>query len=132
MGITERAAYLKGLAEGLQLNQESNEGKILSAALDLLEDMALEIKSLRADQEDISDRLDSVSDDLEDVEEILFGNEAGYGGDEDAETRYSIRCPECGGKVIFDEDALESGEIICPECGQTLTFDLSGQDDEEN
>ena len=31
MGISEKVAYLKGLMEGMKLDTESNEGKILSA-----------------------------------------------------------------------------------------------------
>ena len=33
MNITERVAYLKGLAEGMELNTEKGEGKLLSAVI---------------------------------------------------------------------------------------------------
>ena len=38
MEITERVAYLKGLAEGMELNTDKREGKLLAAIIDVLED----------------------------------------------------------------------------------------------
>ncbi|MDY3781821.1 MAG: hypothetical protein SOZ90_06535, partial [Candidatus Faecousia sp.] len=72
MEITERVAYLKGLAEGLSLDTETKEGKLLSAIIDILDDMALELADLSAAQEELADGLDAVSDDLEDVEDIVY------------------------------------------------------------
>ena len=36
MTISEKSAYLKGLMEGMNLNTESNEGKMIAAIVDLL------------------------------------------------------------------------------------------------
>ena len=41
MEITEKVAYLKGLAEGMELDTGKKEGKLLSAIIDVLEDIAL-------------------------------------------------------------------------------------------
>ena len=68
MEITEKVAYLKGLMEGMKLDTESNEGKILSAMADILEDISLELEDLWDSQTELEDGLDVVSDDLEDVE----------------------------------------------------------------
>ena len=73
MTISERVAYIKGLADGMELSAETKEGKILLAVLDLLEDMAYEIEDLNDNQLDIGDELDALSDDLADVEEFVFG-----------------------------------------------------------
>ena len=75
MEITEKVAYLKGLTEGLGLDTETKEGKILSAMIDILDDMALEIEDMKDNEEELSDGLDAVSDDLEDVEDIVYGDE---------------------------------------------------------
>ena len=40
MTINEKAAYLKGLMEGLQLDTEKAEGKMISAMVELLGEMA--------------------------------------------------------------------------------------------
>ena len=72
MEITEKVAYLKGLMEGMKLDTESNEGKILSAMADILEDISLELEDLWDSQTELEDGLDVVSDDLEDIEDIVY------------------------------------------------------------
>ena len=72
MGISEKVAYLKGLAEGLTLDTESKEGKLIAAIIDVLDDMAEEIADMQDEMVDIEDGLDAVSDDLSDVEETLY------------------------------------------------------------
>ena len=72
MEILEKVAYLKGLAEGLGLDTEKREGKILSVMIDVLEDMALEIRDMQEEQADLEEGLDAVSDDLSEVESYLY------------------------------------------------------------
>lgn len=130
MGLSERVAYLKGLAEGMELDPSKKEGKLFSAVIDALEAAVNEIDALREVQDTLSGALDEMSGVLEDVsgdlaemEEMLFGNEAGY--DESSEEgRYQATCPCCKGILYFDEDALEGGTVICPNCGNTLEFPL--------
>ena len=86
MEITEKVAYLKGLMEGMKIDTESNEGKILTAMADILEDIGLELEDLWNAQGELEDGLDVVSDDLEDVEddEEEEGEEPKDGGIEEA------------------------------------------------
>ena len=128
MEITEKVAYLKGLAEGMELNAEKKEGKLLLAIIDVLEDIALELSDIEDAQEELGEGLDAVSDDLEDVEDLLYGedDEPEYelddlGEDEDC---YATTCPTCEESIYFDESVLEDGEVICPNCGEKLEFDL--------
>ena len=44
MEISEKVAYLKGLAEGLNLDTDSKEGKLIAAIIDVLDDIALELE----------------------------------------------------------------------------------------
>ena len=83
MEITEKVAYLKGLAEGMDLDTGKKEGKLLAAIIDVLEDIALELSDIEVAQEELGDGLDAVSDDLEDVEDLLYG-EDDEDDDEDA------------------------------------------------
>ncbi|BAK98754.1 hypothetical protein OBV_15560 [Oscillibacter valericigenes Sjm18-20] len=132
MEITERVAYLKGLAEGLCLDTESKEGKIIATMIDILDDVALELQDHQNQIIEISDGLDAVSDDLEDVEDIVYDeddedyDEEDEEGDDDSEDCYATTCPTCEETVYFDESILEDGEVICPNCGEKLEFDLSG------
>ena len=136
MEIIEKVAYLKGLAEGMELDTEKKEGKLLSAIIALLEDIALELEALWDGEEELADGLDAVSDDLEDVEELLFDDEDDYEDededdfDEDEEC-YATPCPTCEEEIVFDVSVLEDGEVICPNCGEKLEFDLTSLDEDE-
>ncbi len=138
MEITEKVAYLKGLAEGMELDTEKKEGKLLAAIIDVLDDIALEIADMKADQEELYDGLDAVSDDLEDVEDAVFGEDDEdeedvyeYEEPEEDEDCYATTCPTCEETIYFDESVLEDGEVICPNCGEKLEFDLNGLEDED-
>lgn len=136
MEITEKVAYLKGLAEGLNLDTEEKEGKLFAAIIDILDDMALEIEDIKDDQMELGDGLDAVSDDLEDVEDLVYGEQDDlYDADDEElfaedEDCYGTTCPNCGEDIFFDESILGDGQVACPNCGETLEFDF-GQEIEE-
>ena len=127
MELFEKVAYLKGLAEGLALDTETKEGKLIAAIIDVLDDMSAELAVMQEELYDVEDGLDAVSDDLSEVEEVLY--EALEDEDEDDEDDdvewFETTCPVCEEEILFDEDELEAGEIICPNCGEKLEFDLS-------
>ena len=139
MEITEKVAYLKGLAEGMELDTEKKEGKLLSAIIDVLEDIALELEDIHDETSELADGLDAVSDDLEDVEDVVFGEEDEDEDDEDSEYYeddldedcYATACPTCEETIYFDESVLEDGQVICPNCGEKLEFDTSSLDESE-
>ena len=143
MEITEKVAYLKGLAEGMELDTEKKEGKLLAAIIDVLDDIALELADMKNDQEELYDGLDAVSDDLEDVEDVVFGEDDEDDGfdedddyeceepEEDDEDCYATTCPTCEETIYFDESVLEDGGVVCPNCGEKLEFDVSDLEDGE-
>ena len=75
MTTSEKVAYLKGLAEGYGLDSQKKEGKILSTILDILEDLALDQQDITDQLADMGESLDAVSEDLEDVEKLLFDDD---------------------------------------------------------
>ena len=140
MEITEKVAYLKGLAEGMELATGKKEGKLLSAIIDILDDMAPEIEDMKDSQQELADGLDAVSDDLEDVEDVVFGeddededfdDEYEYDDLDEDEDCYATTCPTCEETIYFDESVLDDGEVICPNCGEKLEFDLTGLEEDE-
>ena len=141
MEITEKVAYLKGLAEGMELDTDKKIGKLLAAIIDTLDDIALELEDIKDEQAELADGLDAVSDDLEDVENVVF-DEWDEDDDEDDdyyyddldedEECYATTCPTCEETIYFDESVLEDGEVICPNCGERLEFDLEGLDEDED
>ena len=126
MEITEKVAYLKGLAEGLALDTEkSKEGKLIAAIIDVLDDMALEMADMQDEQCDLEDGLDAVSEVLADVESLVYEELDDEDEDDEDEDCYETTCPNCEEAIYFDDSILEEGEIICPNCGEKLEFDLS-------
>lgn len=137
MEITEKVAYLKGLMEGMELDTEKKEGKLLAAIIDVLDDIALELEDMKDYADELGDGLDAVSDDLEDVEDVIFGEDEDeedeeFDEDEDDEDCYATTCPTCEETIYFDDSILSDGEVICPNCGEKLEFDLTSLDDEDS
>ena len=125
MEIIKKAAYIKGLFEGYEIDATAKEGRILSELLALVEDMADEISALKADNRELHEYVEELDHDLGEVEEELYfeddyddEDEDEY-DDEDSEY-YEIVCPSCGEVVCFD-DTLEENELICPACGELVT-----------
>lgn len=132
MTITEKVAYLKGLADGMKLSAETNEGKLLLAVIDTLEDMALTVSDMEDSVAELSAQVDEIDDDLGSVEEDLYGDECDCDDEDDDEdfddTLYEVECPSCGDIICLDEGMLDEGEIDCPNCGEKLEFDFEEVD----
>ena len=132
MGISEKVAYLKGLMEGMNLSADSNEGKLFRAIVDVLDEIALEVEDLTDEVMELGDGLDVISDDLGDVEDIIYDEDDEDDEDDDdyeeldedeEEECYATTCPECEEEIFFDDSVLEDGKVECPNCGATLEFD---------
>ena len=151
MTISEKSAYLKGLMDGMKLSTETDEGKMISAIVDLLGDMAKKITDIEDTTIAISDELDEIEEDLDAIEDFIMDeddededydyeedeldwdddeeSEEGFDfGDEDS-TIYEVECV-CGEVINFDEETLEKGSIICPNCGESLEFSFEDEDEE--
>ena len=149
MTISEKSAYLKGLMDGLKLNTESDEGKMIAAIVDLLGDVTKKLTAVEDTTIAISDELDEIEEDLDAIEDFImddddddyddeddiydfseddedYDDEGFDFGDEDS-TIYEVECA-CGEIIDFDEETLEQGSMTCPNCGETLEFSL--EDDE--
>ena len=72
MDICEKIAYIKGLAEGLELSNDTKEGKILNAIIDLLGDITEEICDIEDGCDELLEQIDAVDEDLASLEEIIY------------------------------------------------------------
>ena len=151
MTINEKAAYLKGLMEGLQLDTEKAEGKMIAAIVDLLGDVTKKLTNVEDTTIAISDELDEIEEDLDAIEDFIMDEDEDWDDEEDdlddedwdededyeegfdfgdeETTIYEVECA-CGEIIDFDEDVLEAGSMICPNCGETLEFSLEDEDEE--
>ena len=128
MTISEKVAYLKGLAEGLNIDTDkSKEGKLINVMIGILEEVGLSIEDLEDTVDALGEELDAVSDDLGDVESVVFDEEDE--DDEEAEDFdddwFEVECPTCEEHLIIDDEALAEGYIQCPNCESKFSLDLS-------
>lgn len=145
MNLTEKAAYLKGLKDGLNLNTETAEGKLIAALIDLVDEMATSVTDIEDMSYAVSEELDAIEDELDAIEEVLDDEfEEDYEDDDDEDevdddedyefdddVIYEVKCPTCGEVINLDEEMLDAGKIECPNCGEELEFDVSETEDEE-
>ena len=75
MTINEKAAYLKGMLEGMKLDAEKDETKLLRELIDIVNEIALELTDTQDDVETLNDYIEEIDEDLGDVEEYIFGDE---------------------------------------------------------
>ena len=153
MTLAEKAAYLKGLMDGIKLDTEKDENRLLKAVVDLLQDMAVSIDDLEDNAIAVSDELDEIEENLDAIDEFLmdededededfedfedydddedydFGEDDEFDFDEDPV--YEVTCPKCGEVHQFSEKDLLEGSKPCSKCGELLEFEFDEDDSEE-
>ncbi len=123
MTIPEKVSYIKGLAEGLNLDDSTKEGKVLLAMLDVLNDIALDLEEVDEDLDEMAEVLSDVEESVYDLEDEVYGDDDCDDEDEELDDdMYEVTCPNCGNSVVVDYDILSDGEIDCPNCGEKLEF----------
>ena len=131
MELTNKAAYIKGLMEGLKIDESTDQGKVIKAMAELMEEMAKAIEDVTVLADETVDVVDSISDDLSDLEDAFY--DEGYDDEDDDvfddDTLYECVCPTCGETIVLDDKMVGAGSIECPNCGESLEFDFS--EDEE-
>ncbi|NLJ72710.1 MAG: AraC family transcriptional regulator [Syntrophomonadaceae bacterium] len=112
--ISERVSYLQGLSEGINLNKTSPQGKIIAGILAVLGELADEITYMQNEFDNIKEYVESIDDDLLDIEEHIFAAEEEF---------IEFDCSHCGENLYFETNLLdeeEAIEIICPNCDEVV------------
>ena len=129
--ITEKVAYLKGLADGVELDAGTKEAKIFKAIFDVLEDMALTVTDLDESLDLVTEQLDAVDEDLDDLETYVYEelgecdcDECGEWDDFDDDEMFEKECPACHKPFFLDEYMLDEDFIECPNCGEKLELSV--------
>ena len=132
MTISEKVSYIKGLAEGLSLDETTKEGKILAAVIDVLGDIAENLNEVDEELDDVADVVTDLEESVCDLEDEVYGTEDDYDDDEDFEDdldgMYETTCPNCGNTIRFDYDQAQNNTLDCPNCGSHLEFELDEDD----
>ena len=130
MNSLEKLAYLKGLVEGLGLDETKKDTKVINNLITLLEDVVLSVTSLEEGFAEMQQQIDAVDEDLGEVEKDLYeDDECDCCKDKDSaadDIYYEVTCPTCGDTIHLDDELISMREIDCPNCGEKLEFDLEG------
>lgn len=141
--LSEKAAYLKGLMDGLVIDDSTKEGKVLLALYDVISEICETVDTIDADVDDIVEFCSTIDEDLAEVEDEVFGECDGCDcdcdddcccgeccdcEDDDEDCTYEVVCPTCGDTIELNDLMLEDGSVECPNCGELLEFDF---DEEE-
>ena len=144
MTLNERASYIKGLCDGMEIDKTSKEGKVIAALCELVSNMAVAIEELEEEVCDLRDYIEELDEDLGDVEEVLcdsddyddYEDDYECDGnceccDEDCELAddeyFEVECPSCGETICFDE-SIDPEELACPACGEKFECLISEED----
>ena len=132
MELKEKAAYIRGLMSGMEFDENSKNGKVITAMMDLLEEMAATVTEHDDALDQVYDAVDTLDEDMDDLVNTLFGDEDDYDDeeDEDDETTYEVTCPNCNTVTMVDEESLMNRELVCPNCGAAFDIEFEGGDDE--
>ncbi len=139
--LSERISYLKGLADGMKLNSETNEGRLLKEILEVLDDIAISVEDL---EDEVNERTDDLENRCDDLEDFVYDEDDEYDDDlEDEEEDEeedddddeieidTLTCPSCKGKVTITEDMINDDFTLftCPLCGEEIELEWSCDDD---
>lgn len=146
MTLSEKVSYLKGLADGLGLDENNKQDKLIRSIIDTLEDMALSVEEVESGCGEICDQIDAIDEDLASLESDFYGDDeyddecdgdcdhCDYDCDDDCE--YEVECPECHDIIYLNDEMAAEGEITCPNCNTVIEFtiddDESSGEDEKN
>ncbi len=141
METTESLGYLKGLLDGLDLDDNKKETKVFKAIVDVLSNLAEDVDDMTEGMEMLAEQIDAIDEDLADVEDYLVDDDFDCDCDrddccdcDDEYQEFEVECPLCGAEITVDEDTVLNGTIPCPNCGEMLEFEVEcdcEDDDEE-
>ena len=139
--LTDRVSFLKGLAEGMQL-EDSGSNKLLKEIIAVLDDMAQEMAAMADAHEELNEYVESIDDDLADLEEVLFDEEddccCDCDDDDcdcccDDDDLIAYACPHCGHEIEFHATEVDfDEEYLCAACGKPIFPEVEddGEEDE--
>ena len=131
--LTDKVSYLKGLADGMKLNMDKDANKLIMEILGALGEFADEIQVMADAHDELNEYVESIDDDLADLEDTLFGDEEDVEDEDDVEDDDIITyaCPECGHELEFRADDVDlSEDYLCPACGKPIFPEIE-EDDED-
>lgn len=132
--LMAKVSYIKGLAEGLALDEESKEGKLLLRMIDLLDGFAAEVEQLKDNYEELFEYTEALDEDLAEMEDDFYDDYDQPEEETPYEEGFTVECPNCRDLVEISDDLLQGEDpikVTCPRCGEMIMIDDEEWDDED-
>ncbi|MGE5328818.1 MAG: CD1247 N-terminal domain-containing protein [Deltaproteobacteria bacterium] len=119
--LKEKVAYLRGMVNGLNLEDGKDQGKIINAIIDALDVFSDEFARLEEMHMDMQEQVDIIDEDLGALEEEIY--------EEDYQeffenSEIEAICPHCDKTVVFlEQEISEDDEVECPHCHKTFEIE---------
>lgn len=150
MTLSEKVAYLKGLSEGLKISADSDQGRVITEIIGVLQDVADSVSALEEECDRLNEYVEEIDEDLGDVEETVYGDDEedddyeeddyddeDYDDEDEDDEDYDddvieIECPNCG-ETICVPPTVDYAHLICPACNEEFSYieDDEGPTDED-
>lgn len=137
MTTIEKVAYIKGLMEGMKVDETSDNGKLFKLIVEILDELTKDVADIEDYVAELTEQVDAVDEDLNSLEEDFYEE----WDEEDEcdccdccdcdEEYYDVTCAACGEDFVVDEETLLDGGVECPACGEHLEFDFDEEDVED-
>ena len=118
--IREKAGYLRGLADGMNIAAENgNNEKLLRAIIDCITEMAEIV-------DDNAEAIDSIDEDLNDIYEAMdVYDEILFDEDEDEDEECECDCDDCERECDDCDCGCEDADpnVVCANCGEEIPLD---------
>ncbi len=136
--LRSKVAYLNGLANGLNITEDTKEGKLLLKIIEVLGQLSDSVEELQDDYDDLMEYAEAIDNDLTDLEEDYYEEieEDEFDADDlegEDGNYFSVECPDCQEVICMDEELLEEDdtlEILCPKCEKVVFVNDDHWDEE--
>ena len=121
--LSERVSYLRGVADGLKINEETSEGKLLKLIIDVIDDIAVSVEDAEDTQNEILDAVDEIEDRLDEAEGCIYKEHEMQNPEE---LEYAeLECPNCGAEIELDRAVIEEDRnvLVCPNCKEEIKIE---------
>lgn len=88
--LFQKVSYLQGLADGLEVDETTNEGKLLLQIIDVLGEFAEVLDEVIEDQVDLEDYVNFIDEDLADLEDEIYEIDDDYEDYDDIDDEFDF------------------------------------------
>lgn len=114
--LKERVSYLQGLTEGLEVRDQSKEGRVINSIIEVLGEVVDSLDTLWLEHQRLEDFTESIDEEIS----LLEGGDIDVSDEED---EIEVTCPRCHDVVCFSADVMDDDDIVevtCPNCEEIV------------